>query len=442
MKYQQYISPLSDLHKEEHIIEKLCNRIISTSQFFGNSSMSLYSTCDKNMELLGTDNNLLIEENPFCFNNLASFFCNYYYKSSNKFHCDDSSFVDFILTMIYNGLKPDYRKKTQYYCPSLNFETYKIESPSTFCDEMREKYLIERGRKKRYFKYITLADGVLNTCEDIVDVYNSCIEADNLLFPNGNYERCFNANDNLYKCNALGKYNQKEIEICKQFVLPSVAALSIHEDLMKLNSNSFCTNYENKMVNQYTIYLNKLDELIAKSKDNIESYNKMVNKIDEIVGLSKELLDKISEVISKWNIRNAKGDNFERIMKLSEDIKLNSEINKTNNEEEGQTLPEIINIYHKINEVLDIIEKEIEIKIRKNEIDNDPITKNEVNIKFDQIIQNFKDFLKNTMNEVQSIRLDKLKKISEENDTINQIIDYKQRLNIQKDNFAYTIYNN
>ena len=443
MKYQQYISPLSELPKKGHIVEKLCNRIISTSQFLGNSSMSLYSTCDKSMELLGTDNNLLTQENPFCFNNLASFFCSYYYKSSNKFHCDDSSFVNFILNMIYNSLQADYTKYTKYYCPSLNFQTYKIESPSTFCDEMRQKYLIERNEKKRHFRYITLANGVLDTCEDIVNVYNSCIEADNLLFPNGNYEKCFNANNNLYKCNELGIYNQKEIDTCKQFVLPSVAALSIHDDLMKLNANSFCTDYENKMFNQYTIYLSKLDELIEKSQKNIELYDIMVKKTDQLVGLSKELLDKISVVISKWNIKNAKGENFDRIMKMSEDIKMNSEINIINQEEEeeGQTLPEIINIYQKIKEALDMIENEIEIRLRKNEID-DPNTKNDVNIKFDQIIQNFKDFLKNTMNEIQYIQLDKLKKIGEESDKIYQVKGYKQRINIQKENFIDTIYNN
>ena len=88
-----------------------------------------------------------------------------------------------------------------------------------------------------------------------------------------------------------------------------------------------------------------------------------------------------------------------------------------------------------------MIENEIEIRLRKNEID-DPNTKNDVNIKFDQIIQNFKDFLKNTMNKIQNIQLEKFKKIGEESDKIYQVIGYKQRINIQKENFIDAIYNN
>ena len=38
-------------------------------------------------------------------------------------------------------------------------------------------------------------------CNNIIDMYNLCIDTDYLLYPNSNYKRCFESDNDIYSCN-------------------------------------------------------------------------------------------------------------------------------------------------------------------------------------------------------------------------------------------------
>lgn len=60
-------------------------------------------------------------------------------------------------------------------------------------------------------------------CNDIVDMYNLCIDTDYLLYPESNYKRCFNRENDIFSCNEKkmerNLYNQ---EIVNNFYIKKI----------------------------------------------------------------------------------------------------------------------------------------------------------------------------------------------------------------------------
>jgi hypothetical protein len=55
-------------------------------------------------------------------------------------------------------------------------------------------------------QYIMIRHSSQKDCNDIIDMYNLCIDTDYLLYPNSNYKRCFSIGNDIYSC------NEKKIE--------------------------------------------------------------------------------------------------------------------------------------------------------------------------------------------------------------------------------------
>jgi len=50
-------------------------------------------------------------------------------------------------------------------------------------------------------------------CLYITEMYNLCIDADNLVFPFSNYKKCIEPNNALFLCDKIEKYNKGEQDI-------------------------------------------------------------------------------------------------------------------------------------------------------------------------------------------------------------------------------------
>jgi hypothetical protein len=62
-------------------------------------------------------------------------------------------------------------------------------------------------------EYSQIKEEEKHYCEYITQMYNTCIDADNLLFPHSDYNKCFSENNSIYFCNKIEKYNDKEKEL-------------------------------------------------------------------------------------------------------------------------------------------------------------------------------------------------------------------------------------
>ena len=58
------------------LFSKVCRKVMGTYNFMGKNGLDIYKYCG-NYPLLGKNNTLIRQHNPFCFNNLEGFFCKY-----------------------------------------------------------------------------------------------------------------------------------------------------------------------------------------------------------------------------------------------------------------------------------------------------------------------------------------------------------------------------
>lgn len=92
---------------------KVCKKVLGTYNFIGRNGMDIYKYCHKGgFELLGQNNTLIKQNNPFCFNNLNAFFCQYEVKEikqKKNFYkprtCADPKALKLILSIIKGCIK-------------------------------------------------------------------------------------------------------------------------------------------------------------------------------------------------------------------------------------------------------------------------------------------------------------------------------------------------
>ena len=96
---------------------------------------------------------------------------------------------------------------------------------------------------------------MIPNCERIVDVYNTCLDSDNILYPDSNYKRCFNPRNVLYVCSEIEKLDKIEQNLCSNFTLPSIAWENLHKSQFDKQARYHCEGYEYKILTNYDTYL-------------------------------------------------------------------------------------------------------------------------------------------------------------------------------------------
>lgn len=444
-KLSQYQQFLSSIQKKSNLIDKVCSKVFSTYQALGNSSMSIYSSCENKCELLGR--NIFTNEEPFCYSNLHKFFCNYYYTDSNTEKCSNKNLIKFILTVLSNCFRDDNNKETDYNCPGIDFISYKVNDGDKFCKEASSKTLIDIKGKKKIYQTVTLESDTYETCRNIVNVYNSCVDSDNLLYPSNNYEKCFEPSNALYQCTKVMFFEEREKKICEDYVLPSFASMTLHDEMTKQSESSFCEGYQNKMSSQYDLYMRAIDELIENNIESINKNDKIIEYGNQLKEIAKSVLDTISSILNKWNNmllkqkdKKVNRDVMQSIIKDLEKIKkysdeINSYIESIKEKYNEDSLPEIKKIYQEILNSLDEINTDIE-QIKQREIeddeDNEIIDVTTIDKQFGDSIHSFKEFLKSSMVLLIHNEEGKKEEISNIKQKIQDYKEYKLKIEQQK----------
>jgi hypothetical protein len=108
-------------------------------------------------------------------------------------------------------------------CFAINNINLKIENSQEFCKKSSKKETIISENGGILSQDIKLSIISEEQCENVTKMYNICIDADNLLYPKDNYERCFSIHNYLYHCREVGHYDDKEKELVnKSFLQYSV----------------------------------------------------------------------------------------------------------------------------------------------------------------------------------------------------------------------------
>ena len=91
-------------------------------------------------------------------------------------------------------------------------KSYKISNIEEFCTnaEKTENFVDIEGIRVEYSR---IKESDRENCKIISEMYNNCIDSDNLLYPNSNYERCFSSSNVMYLCSKLSKYSEEESDI-------------------------------------------------------------------------------------------------------------------------------------------------------------------------------------------------------------------------------------
>ena len=90
-------------------------------------------------------------------------------------------------------------------------------------------------------------------CEKSVEVYNTCIDSDNVLFPNSNYMRCFDPRNALYVSSEIEHLTEKEKDLCSNFILPSIAWKNFKDSQFNKVAKFHCEGYEQKTFFNYDL---------------------------------------------------------------------------------------------------------------------------------------------------------------------------------------------
>ena len=236
---QQLLFPSAS--NEPLIIDNICTNIIETYHTIGHQSLNSYKEC------LLTDNS---PQNVYnCYEKLSSFYCDYYYSETFSPQCANNELITFVLSVIGNCLKSNTVKTVEVECPGLNFESFKIDNALTYCKGAQKKKRIEEQNDNDnvVYEYTALQDDMIETCLDVVSVYNSCIDADNAVYPGNNYEKCLDFGNEIYKCNKAEKYFFREKDMCKEKVFPKLLGMIFKGEIENVSGESVCVNFHNKL---------------------------------------------------------------------------------------------------------------------------------------------------------------------------------------------------
>ena len=134
-------------------------------------------------------------------------------------------------------------------------------------------------------------------CENIIDVYNACIDSDNVLFPNSNYMRCFDPRNSIYVSSEIELLTKRESDLCSNFILPSIAWRNFEVSQFNKVAKFHCEGYEKKTLLNYDLFTQVFIFFIKKQshikekdyKDIIKSLKNDVVKVSIITTKTKEL---------------------------------------------------------------------------------------------------------------------------------------------------------
>lgn len=82
-----------------------------------------------------------------------------------------------------------------------------------FCITAEKKELLVDKNEGTIVQYSTIVDNQRDNCKKVGEMYNTCIDADNLIYPNSNYRKCYSKSNTIYSCNKVERYSDQEKEI-------------------------------------------------------------------------------------------------------------------------------------------------------------------------------------------------------------------------------------
>jgi hypothetical protein len=193
----------------------------------GNNSMNIYNLCKDEYELLGYNDIHLKMDRPFCYDGLNQFFCNYkiidldkrniddLYAHITNNACADENLIQQILSTIKGCIQENLNNKetNSFSCPSLDMTNYKITNITQFCLEAEKRESFVDKDQQLSIQYTKIREEDIKKCHIITEMFNSCIDSDNLLYPYSNYKKCFYSNNAMYLCNKVERYSQEDYEI-------------------------------------------------------------------------------------------------------------------------------------------------------------------------------------------------------------------------------------
>ena len=200
------------LQNKTSIYSQVCNKLKDSLEFFGTHGMDAYQSCEGKYDLLGNDNSLIKKDSPKCFTNLNDFYCKFHIKHTNREKYNHSQMSESLQQTLTNILVCNNNGHNNN-SSCLNNLTHKIENAYSFCDNN-----IIPDKKASIF-YVRLRED----CKQSVELYNICIDSENVLFPNSNYSRCFDTRNAIYTSSEIDYLNDKEKYLCSNFILPSIA---------------------------------------------------------------------------------------------------------------------------------------------------------------------------------------------------------------------------
>ena len=130
-------------------------------------------------------------------------------------------------------------------------------------------------------------------------MYNSCIDADNLLYPYSNYRRCFIPENTLYFCNKAALYTRKQKELCENFILPSFATDNLQTNVLT-KDKYYCEDFENKIIKHYDDFIKDRNQLISNERDSINSVNTELMNNHKLELATNQLLNLTTTINHDW----------------------------------------------------------------------------------------------------------------------------------------------
>ncbi len=71
----------------------------------------------------------------------------------------------------------------------------------------------ENSNEGSFYEYSTIRENQRQDCEYVTEMYNACIDADNLLFPFSDYKKCMSFFNPMYYCSKLVQYSPDEKDL-------------------------------------------------------------------------------------------------------------------------------------------------------------------------------------------------------------------------------------
>jgi hypothetical protein len=83
---------------------------------------------------------------------------------------------------------------------------------------------IENKNAGPSYEYSTIRENQRQECEYVTEMYNACIDADNLLFPYSDYKKCMSFYNPMYYCSKLVPYSKDEKDLVIFFLITEFSA--------------------------------------------------------------------------------------------------------------------------------------------------------------------------------------------------------------------------